>query len=53
MPTKSPIEPKQVTFPSQKEAWEEREAFREYYNQKQEEKRQLRKGIKKYGKADK
>lgn len=53
MPTKIPIEPKRVDFPSPKEAWEEREAFREYYNQLQEEKKKLRKGIKKYGKADK
>lgn len=51
MPTKSPIDPKQVTFPSQKEAWEEREAFRDYYNQKQEEKKRLRKGIKKIWKS--
>ena len=46
MPTKRVIEHKSVTFPSQKEAWKEREAFREYYNQKQEEKKQARKEIK-------
>ena len=46
MPTKRVIEYKSVTFPSQKEAWKEREAFREYYNQKQEEKKQARKEIK-------
>ena len=43
MPTKTPIEPKQVTYPRQSEAWKEREAFREHYNQKQEEKKQARK----------
>ena len=42
MPTKTPIEPKQVTYPRQSEAWKEREAFREHYNQKQEEKKQAR-----------
>ena len=46
MPTKRVIEHKSVTLPSQKEAWDEREAFREYYNQKQEEKKQARKEIK-------
>lgn len=35
MPTKIPIEPKNVCFPSQAQAWEEKEAFREYYNEKQ------------------
>ena len=43
MPTKTPIEPKQVIYPRQSEAWKEREAFREHYNQKQEEKKQARK----------
>lgn len=43
MPTKTPIEPKQVTYPRQSESWKEREAFREHYNQKQEEKKQARK----------
>ena len=53
MPTKRVIEHISVIFPSQKEAWNEREAFREYYNQKQEEKKAIKKGNKKYGKADK
>ena len=43
MPTKIAIEPKQVTYPRQSEARKEREAFREQYNQKQEEKKQARK----------
>lgn len=46
MPTKRVIEHKSVTFPSQKEAWDEREAFREHYNQRQEEKNKARKEIK-------
>ena len=46
MPTKRVIEHISVIFPSQKEAWNEREAFREYYNQKQEEKKKARKEIK-------
>ena len=42
MPTKTPIEPKQVNYPRQSEAWKERESFREHFNQKQEEKKQAR-----------
>lgn len=37
MPTRIPIQPKRVDFPSQSETFAEKEALREYYNAKQEE----------------